>query len=54
MATGSIPVVWTPDMPSPEEVEAMFPRDVFDGAVESLKRALWSTFQRSASTASQP
>jgi hypothetical protein len=33
--------VWTPDIPSPEEVEAMFPRDVFNGAVDALERALW-------------
>jgi hypothetical protein len=34
-------VVWKPDIPSPEDVEAMFPRDVFDGAVAALERALW-------------
>jgi hypothetical protein len=34
-------VVWKPEIPSPEDVEAMFPRDVFDGAVGALERALW-------------
>jgi hypothetical protein len=33
--------MWKPDIPSPEEVDAMFPRDVFDGAVAALDRALW-------------
>lgn len=33
--------MWKPDIPSPEEVEELFPRDVFDGAVAALDRALW-------------
>jgi hypothetical protein len=36
-----MPCVWKPEIPSPEDVEAMFPRDVFDGAVAALERALW-------------
>jgi hypothetical protein len=32
--------MWKPEIPSSEEVEAMFPRDVFDGAVDALERAL--------------
>jgi hypothetical protein len=30
-----------PDIPSPEEVDAMFLRDVFSGAVDALEHALW-------------
>jgi hypothetical protein len=33
--------MWKPEIPPPEEVEASFPRDVFDGAVGALDRALW-------------
>jgi hypothetical protein len=33
--------MWKPDIPSPEEVEGLFPRDVFAGAVAALDRALW-------------
>lgn len=33
--------MWKPDIPSPEEVERLFPRDAFDGAVAALDRALW-------------
>jgi hypothetical protein len=33
--------MWKPDIPPPEQVEEMFPRDAFDGAVAALDRALW-------------
>ncbi|MBA3736654.1 MAG: hypothetical protein H0W90_15935 [Actinobacteria bacterium] len=33
--------MWKPEIPLPEDVEASFPRDVFNGAVDALDRALW-------------
>ncbi len=34
-------MAWTPDIPPSEEIEAAFPRDVFDGAVGAFDQVFW-------------
>lgn len=51
-AAATMRCMWKPDIPSPEEVEAMFPRDVFDAAVATLDRALWIDLPEERTTSS--